>query len=238
MDLGSFSFLFSYQKNCGLFGIVRLLCRFNRVSLLCWCFLITRVSQVGPNLLWLLNGFLWPLCVRKWKTFKSSWVLDFWIQLPSKCVFSVCLWCLFACRVVVLESRPTDNPTAHSNLYILAGHENSYWDSPRSLNASWREQLVPPHTLRPPPPLWPGGEPCFISSSVHVKAETILIRQRSPLSTDCTLGEKKTKILLTLNLLWAETAARAKASQQTIPPSPLPPVFFFFSGPFIYCGMT
>ncbi|XP_073340474.1 mitogen-activated protein kinase kinase kinase kinase 3-like isoform X2 [Pagrus major] len=29
-------------------------------------------------------------------------------------------------RVVVLESRPTDNPTEHSNLYILAGHENSY----------------------------------------------------------------------------------------------------------------
>uniref|UniRef100_A0AAR2M061 Mitogen-activated protein kinase kinase kinase kinase n=1 Tax=Pygocentrus nattereri TaxID=42514 RepID=A0AAR2M061_PYGNA len=27
---------------------------------------------------------------------------------------------------VVLESRPTDNPTAQSNLYILAGHENSY----------------------------------------------------------------------------------------------------------------
>lgn len=30
-------------------------------------------------------------------------------------------------RVVVLESRPTDHPTAQSNLYILAGHENSYW---------------------------------------------------------------------------------------------------------------
>ncbi|MBN3298714.1 M4K5 kinase, partial [Amia calva] len=29
-------------------------------------------------------------------------------------------------RVVVLESRPTDHPTALSNLYILAGHENSY----------------------------------------------------------------------------------------------------------------
>ncbi|XP_028844063.1 mitogen-activated protein kinase kinase kinase kinase 3 isoform X2 [Denticeps clupeoides] len=29
-------------------------------------------------------------------------------------------------RTVILESRPTDNPTAHSNLYILAGHENSY----------------------------------------------------------------------------------------------------------------
>uniref|UniRef100_A0A8C6NWC7 Mitogen-activated protein kinase kinase kinase kinase n=1 Tax=Nothobranchius furzeri TaxID=105023 RepID=A0A8C6NWC7_NOTFU len=28
--------------------------------------------------------------------------------------------------VVVLESRPTDDPTALSNLYILAGHENSY----------------------------------------------------------------------------------------------------------------
>uniref|UniRef100_A0AAY5EBA5 Non-specific serine/threonine protein kinase n=1 Tax=Electrophorus electricus TaxID=8005 RepID=A0AAY5EBA5_ELEEL len=29
-------------------------------------------------------------------------------------------------RTVVLESRPTDNPMAQSNLYILAGHENSY----------------------------------------------------------------------------------------------------------------
>ncbi|XP_063047389.1 mitogen-activated protein kinase kinase kinase kinase 3 [Engraulis encrasicolus] len=29
-------------------------------------------------------------------------------------------------RTVILESRPTENPTAHSNLYILAGHENSY----------------------------------------------------------------------------------------------------------------
>ncbi|XP_071754885.2 mitogen-activated protein kinase kinase kinase kinase 3-like [Centroberyx gerrardi] len=29
-------------------------------------------------------------------------------------------------RVVVLESRATDNPTEPSNLYILAGHENSY----------------------------------------------------------------------------------------------------------------
>ncbi|CAG2108895.1 unnamed protein product [Medioppia subpectinata] len=29
-------------------------------------------------------------------------------------------------RIVVLESRPTDQPNAPSNLYILAGHENSY----------------------------------------------------------------------------------------------------------------
>ncbi|XP_032646724.1 mitogen-activated protein kinase kinase kinase kinase 3 isoform X2 [Chelonoidis abingdonii] len=29
-------------------------------------------------------------------------------------------------RVVVLESKPTDHPMANSNLYILAGHENSY----------------------------------------------------------------------------------------------------------------
>lgn len=35
---------------------------------------------------------------------------------------------LCVCRVVVLESRATDNPTEHSNLYILAGHENSYWE--------------------------------------------------------------------------------------------------------------
>lgn len=39
------------------------------------------------------------------------------------------LWLFnFHFRVVVLESRPTDNPTANSNLYILAGHENSYWE--------------------------------------------------------------------------------------------------------------
>lgn len=28
--------------------------------------------------------------------------------------------------VVFLESRPTSDPSAASNLYILAGHENSY----------------------------------------------------------------------------------------------------------------
>ncbi|XP_032089835.1 mitogen-activated protein kinase kinase kinase kinase 2 [Thamnophis elegans] len=29
-------------------------------------------------------------------------------------------------RDIILESTPTDNPTAHSNLYILTGHESSY----------------------------------------------------------------------------------------------------------------
>nr|XP_006815628.1 PREDICTED: mitogen-activated protein kinase kinase kinase kinase 5 [Saccoglossus kowalevskii] len=29
-------------------------------------------------------------------------------------------------KVIILESRPTDDPTAQSNLYILAGHENTY----------------------------------------------------------------------------------------------------------------
>lgn len=42
-----------------------------------------------------------------------------------ECV-KVTLCVVLFCRVVVLESRPTDNPTALSNLYILAGHENSY----------------------------------------------------------------------------------------------------------------
>lgn len=44
------------------------------------------------------------------------------------CSLFLSLRCNVCCvfRVVVLESRPTDNPTAFSNLYILAGHENSY----------------------------------------------------------------------------------------------------------------
>uniref|UniRef100_A0AAY4A7H3 Mitogen-activated protein kinase kinase kinase kinase n=1 Tax=Denticeps clupeoides TaxID=299321 RepID=A0AAY4A7H3_9TELE len=54
------------------------------------------------------------------KSFKSNEVTQE-ISDPSR-VFRL----LGSDRVVVLESRPTDNPTAYSNLYILAGHENSY----------------------------------------------------------------------------------------------------------------
>ncbi|XP_030626221.1 mitogen-activated protein kinase kinase kinase kinase 5 isoform X1 [Chanos chanos] len=54
------------------------------------------------------------------KSFKSNEVTQE-ISDPSR-VFKL----LGSDRVVVLESRPTDNPTALSNLYILAGHENSY----------------------------------------------------------------------------------------------------------------
>ncbi|XP_067276826.1 mitogen-activated protein kinase kinase kinase kinase 5 isoform X1 [Pseudorasbora parva] len=54
------------------------------------------------------------------KNFKSNEVTQE-ISDPSR-VFRL----LGSDRVVVLESRPTDNPTAFSNLYILAGHENSY----------------------------------------------------------------------------------------------------------------
>ncbi|CAL1575320.1 unnamed protein product [Knipowitschia caucasica] len=54
------------------------------------------------------------------KSFKSNEVTQE-ISDPSR-VFRL----LGSDRVVVLESRPTDNPTAFSNLYILAGHENSY----------------------------------------------------------------------------------------------------------------
>ncbi|XP_072314432.1 mitogen-activated protein kinase kinase kinase kinase 5 [Eucyclogobius newberryi] len=54
------------------------------------------------------------------KSFKSNEVTQE-ISDPSR-VFRL----LGSDRVVVLESRPTENPTAFSNLYILAGHENSY----------------------------------------------------------------------------------------------------------------
>lgn len=55
----------------------------------------------------------------------------------------------FLCRVVVLESRPTDNPTALSNLYILAGHENSYWASPRGRMVLRKEDEMPNSRLSP-----------------------------------------------------------------------------------------
>lgn len=29
-------------------------------------------------------------------------------------------------RDIILESIPTDNPQAHSNLYILTGHQSTY----------------------------------------------------------------------------------------------------------------
>lgn len=51
------------------------------------------------------------------RSYTRSWFLPLTTWIPF----------VFGCRVVVLESRPTENPTAHSNLYILAGHENSYW---------------------------------------------------------------------------------------------------------------
>uniref|UniRef100_A0A674AU34 Mitogen-activated protein kinase kinase kinase kinase n=1 Tax=Salmo trutta TaxID=8032 RepID=A0A674AU34_SALTR len=54
------------------------------------------------------------------KSFKSN-------EVVLLCVSGVLLTDIsLSNRVVVLESRPTDNPTALSNLYILAGHENSY----------------------------------------------------------------------------------------------------------------
>lgn len=36
---------------------------------------------------------------------------------------------MFNFSVVVLESRPTQDLKSPSNLYILTGHENSYWKS-------------------------------------------------------------------------------------------------------------
>lgn len=63
---------------------------------------------------------------------KGQMNIFFTVILLNKGV-CILLACLF--RVVVLESRPTDNPTADSNLYILAGHENSYWAQHASTQA-------------------------------------------------------------------------------------------------------
>uniref|UniRef100_A0A8B9RBF7 Mitogen-activated protein kinase kinase kinase kinase n=1 Tax=Astyanax mexicanus TaxID=7994 RepID=A0A8B9RBF7_ASTMX len=57
------------------------------------------------------------------RSFRSN---EFRNKITQAATLRVCVWCVFFFRVVVLESRPTENPTAHSNLYILAGHENSY----------------------------------------------------------------------------------------------------------------
>lgn len=35
----------------------------------------------------------------------------------------------FPFRDIILQSTPTDDPSALSNLYILTGHENSYWEN-------------------------------------------------------------------------------------------------------------
>uniref|UniRef100_A0A8D3DAS3 Mitogen-activated protein kinase kinase kinase kinase n=1 Tax=Scophthalmus maximus TaxID=52904 RepID=A0A8D3DAS3_SCOMX len=53
------------------------------------------------------------------KSFKSN-------EVKINCNNDRIIFFLMVYQVVVLESRPTDNPTAPSNLFILAGHENSY----------------------------------------------------------------------------------------------------------------
>ncbi|KAI4813309.1 hypothetical protein KUCAC02_024641 [Chaenocephalus aceratus] len=73
-------------------------------------------SRLG--FLWFKGGIKTDSCVLPFPS-KLTWI---WCVCVCACVFD----CVCFFRVVVLESRPTDNPTAHSNLYILAGHENSY----------------------------------------------------------------------------------------------------------------
>uniref|UniRef100_A0A673M6Z0 non-specific serine/threonine protein kinase n=1 Tax=Sinocyclocheilus rhinocerous TaxID=307959 RepID=A0A673M6Z0_9TELE len=57
---------------------------------------------------------------------ESIGMRPWYINGGFKCIYLHFLSPLNLAVMVVLESRPTDNPTAHSNLYILAGHENSY----------------------------------------------------------------------------------------------------------------
>uniref|UniRef100_A0A669EVZ8 Mitogen-activated protein kinase kinase kinase kinase n=1 Tax=Oreochromis niloticus TaxID=8128 RepID=A0A669EVZ8_ORENI len=63
--------------------------------------------------------FFYPVCLQ-------DSVLAFWRHGMQGRSFKTNEVRFILSMVVVLESRPTDNPTAHSNLYILAGHENSY----------------------------------------------------------------------------------------------------------------
>ena len=57
------------------------------------------------------------------------------LEISRLCVFlCVCLRvcvcvcvCVEHCRDIILQSTPTDDPHAFSNLYILTGHESSYW---------------------------------------------------------------------------------------------------------------
>lgn len=45
----------------------------------------------------------------------------------SSRAFLLCSLCTSSpTRDIILESIPTDNPGAHSNLYILTGHQSSY----------------------------------------------------------------------------------------------------------------
>lgn len=99
---------------------------------------------------------------QRWKnvfyptTFKYSktWSSFKFLKGKTTSSFSISVTCAecpvcFLCRVVVLESRPTDNPTALSNLYILAGHENSYWASPRGRMVLRKEDEMPNSRLSP-----------------------------------------------------------------------------------------
>uniref|UniRef100_A0A8B9K4Z3 Mitogen-activated protein kinase kinase kinase kinase n=1 Tax=Astyanax mexicanus TaxID=7994 RepID=A0A8B9K4Z3_ASTMX len=83
--------------------------------------LSTELSRDGrSSTLVPFNSIFYPFSTPKYFGFQ------FRNKITQAATLRVCVWCVFFFRVVVLESRPTENPTAHSNLYILAGHENSY----------------------------------------------------------------------------------------------------------------
>lgn len=97
----------------------------------CLCTVISSVTchwghgphHAGTNLTQPLIFFLHPLFTLF--TLFSCMSLIWCVYSDKRICAFVHIW-VSVFRVVVLESRPTDNPTAFSNLYILAGHENSY----------------------------------------------------------------------------------------------------------------
>lgn len=64
--------------------------------------------------------------------------------------------------MICLESRPTDQSEAASNLYLLAGHENTYWKTRRTVtSACW--QSIQPRGL-PDSRVWSKGRWTFYQS--------------------------------------------------------------------------
>lgn len=72
-----------------------------------------------------------------WHKKKNAHLIFFFYSSWFHCADLIVLDCFDS--DIILQSTPTDNPSAQSNLYILAGHESSYWRCARN----WWPALFP-----------------------------------------------------------------------------------------------